>query len=168
GSHMPLSNFEHKVITECVTIVLGDAIQVAKCYGESVLVNAANTHLKHGGGIAGAINAASKGAVQKESDEYILAKGPLQVGDSVLLQGHSLAKNILHVVGPDARAKQDVSLLSKCYKAMNAYPLVVTPLVSAGIFGVKPAVSFDYLIREAKTRVLVVVNSQDVYKSLTI
>nr|AQZ41330.1 1AB polyprotein [Middle East respiratory syndrome-related coronavirus] len=164
----PLSNFEHKVITECVTIVLGDAIQVAKCYGESVLVNAANTHLKHGGGIAGAINAASKGAVQKESDEYILAKGPLQVGDSVLLQGHSLAKNILHVVGPDARAKQDVSLLSKCYKAMNAYPLVVTPLVSAGIFGVKPAVSFDYLIREAKTRVLVVVNSQDVYKSLTI
>nr|USL83010.1 ORF1A polyprotein [Middle East respiratory syndrome-related coronavirus] len=163
----PLSAFKHKVFSDSVTLVLGDAIKLAKCFERSVLVNAANTHLKHGGGIAAAINNASAGAVQVESDAYIKTNGPLQVGDAVLLKGHGLAANILHVVGPDARAKQDVSLLSKCYKAMNQYPLVVTPLVSAGIFGVQPSISFEYLQRELKTRVLVAVNSEDIYNDLT-
>nr|AUM60023.1 ORF1ab polyprotein [Middle East respiratory syndrome-related coronavirus] len=163
----PLNNFKHKVLTDSVTLVLGDAIQLAKCFQECVLVNAANTHLKHGGGIAAAINNASNGAVQIESDEYLTQRGPLQVGDAVLLKGHGLAKHILHVVGPDARAKQDVSLLSKCYKAMNDYSIVVTPLVSAGIFGVQPKISLEYLLREVKTRALVAVNSEDIYNTLT-
>ncbi|ASL68940.1 replicase polyprotein 1ab [Hypsugo bat coronavirus HKU25] len=163
----PLTPFRHKVITDCVTIVLCDAIRLAKCFKNSVLVNAANTHLKHGGGIAAAINDASQGAVQKESDEYINSKGPLHVGDSVLLKGHGVAKNILHVVGPDARAKQDVSLLINCYKAMNSYPLIVTPLISAGIFGVDPKVSFEYLQRAVKTRVLVATNSEEIFNNLT-
>nr|BBJ36007.1 ORF1a polyprotein [Bat coronavirus] len=163
----PLVAFKHKVCTDSVTLVLCDAIKLAKCFKDCVLVNAANTHLKHGGGIAAAINKASHGSVQMESDEYINSKGPLQVGDAVLLKGHGLAKNILHVVGPDMRSKQDVSLLTKCYKAMNSYPLIVTPLVSAGIFGVDPKVSFEYLQREAKTRILVATNSEDVFNKLT-
>ncbi|AHY61336.1 ORF1ab polyprotein [BtVs-BetaCoV/SC2013] len=163
----PLVSFKHKVCTDSVTLVLCDAIKLAKCFKDCVLVNAANTHLKHGGGIAAAINKASHGSVQMESDEYVNSKGPLQVGDAVLLKGHGLAKNILHVVGPDMRSKQDVSLLTKCYKAMNSYPLIVTPLVSAGIFGVDPKVSFEYLQREAKTRILVATNSEDVFNKLT-
>nr|BDD37131.1 ORF1ab [Merbecovirus sp.]BDI08836.1 ORF1ab polyprotein [Merbecovirus sp.] len=163
----PLQSFKHKVCTDSVTLVLCDAIKLAKCYKDSVLVNAANTHLQHAGGIADAINKASNNAVQLESDAYLESKGPLQVGDAVLLKGHNLAKNILHVVGPDMRAKQDVSLLSKCYKAMNSYPLVITPLVSAGIFGVDPKVSFEFLQRDIRTRTLVAVNSEEIYNKLT-
>nr|AVV62536.1 ORF1a [Middle East respiratory syndrome-related coronavirus] len=163
----PLQSFKHKVCTDSVTLVLCDAIKLAKCYKDSVLVNAANTHLQHAGGIADAINKASNGAVQLESDQYLDSKGPLQVGDAVLLKGHNLAKNILHVVGPDMRAKQDVSLLTKCYKAMNSHPLVITPLVSAGIFGVDPKVSFEFLQREIRTRTLVAINSEEIYNKLT-
>nr|QRN68089.1 replicase polyprotein 1ab [Betacoronavirus Erinaceus] len=163
----PLKNYKHKVLSGNVTIILADAIKVAKSFSSSVLVNAANIHLKHAGGIAAAINNASKGAVQKESDEYIKTNGALQVGDAVLLKGHGLANHILHVVGPDARQGQDVTVLSKCYKAMNAHPLVVTPLVSSGIFGVDPKISLQMLQQVAKTRFLVCVNSTVVYDELT-
>nr|QGA70701.1 replicase polyprotein 1ab [Erinaceus hedgehog coronavirus HKU31] len=163
----PIFRYKHKVLDGCVTIVLADAIQVSKSYSDSVLVNAANIHLRHSGGIAAAINNASKDAVQKESDAYIKANGNLAVGDAILLDGHGIAKNILHVVGPDARQNQDVTLLTRCYKAMNAYPLIVTPLVSSGIFGVDPSVSLQMLQSVAKTRFLVCVNSETVYNKLT-
>nr|6MEA_A Chain A, Replicase polyprotein 1ab [Tylonycteris bat coronavirus HKU4]6MEA_B Chain B, Replicase polyprotein 1ab [Tylonycteris bat coronavirus HKU4]6MEB_A Chain A, Replicase polyprotein 1ab [Tylonycteris bat coronavirus HKU4]6MEB_B Chain B, Replicase polyprotein 1ab [Tylonycteris bat coronavirus HKU4]6MEN_A Chain A, Replicase polyprotein 1ab [Tylonycteris bat coronavirus HKU4]6MEN_B Chain B, Replicase polyprotein 1ab [Tylonycteris bat coronavirus HKU4] len=163
-SHM--SKYKHTVINNSVTLVLGDAIQIASLLPKCILVNAANRHLKHGGGIAGVINKASGGDVQEESDEYISNNGPLHVGDSVLLKGHGLADAILHVVGPDARNNEDAALLKRCYKAFNKHTIVVTPLISAGIFSVDPKVSFEYLLANVTTTTYVVVNNEDIYNTL--
>nr|WCC63404.1 ORF1ab polyprotein [Bat Coronavirus PaGD17] len=162
----PLKNFKHIVLNNDVTLVFGDAIAVAKATEGCILVNAANTHLKHGGGIAAAIDRASGGLVQAESDDYVNFYGPLNVGDSTLLKGHGLATGILHVVGPDARANQDVQLLKRCYKAFNKYPLVVSPLISAGIFCVEPRVSLEYLLSVVHTKTYVVVNSEKIFNDL--
>src|SRR4029079_9685090 len=43
------------------------------------IANAANTHLRHGGGVAGAIARAGGGAIQDESDR----KAPIGLGDAV-------------------------------------------------------------------------------------
>nr|WCC63726.1 ORF1ab polyprotein [Bat Coronavirus TpGX17] len=167
-SKVDLSKYKHTVINNSVTLVLGDAIQIASLLPKCILVNAANRHLKHGGGIAGAINKASGGDVQEESDEYISNNGPLHVGDSVLLKGHGLADAILHVVGPDARNNEDAALLKRCYKAFNKHTTVVTPLISAGIFSVDPKVSFEYLLANVTTTTYVVVNNEDIYNTLAI
>lgn len=45
-----------------------------------VIVNAANEQLLHRAGVAGVLNHASAGRLQKVSDAYIAACGPLQMG----------------------------------------------------------------------------------------
>lgn len=52
----------------------------------TVVVNAANVYLKHGGGVAGALNKATNNAMQVESDDYIATNGPLKVGGSCVFK----------------------------------------------------------------------------------
>ncbi|KUK20232.1 macro domain-containing protein, partial [Pseudothermotoga lettingae] len=44
-----------------------------------IIVNAANSYLRHGGGVAGAIVKAGGEEIQKESDEYIEKYGSVPV-----------------------------------------------------------------------------------------
>ena len=61
------------------------------------IVNAANSHLQHGGGVAGAIVKKGGQIIQDESDKI----GVTPVGTAVLTTGGKLpAKFVIHTVGP--------------------------------------------------------------------
>jgi len=106
-----------------------------------VIVNAANTALKVGGGVCGAIfEAAGTVELQKACDEIgFCAPGQSVITDSFQLQ----AKKIIHTVGPiwkDGQQKEEEQLRA-CY--MNSLALATThnydsiafPLISTGIYG---------------------------------
>lgn len=105
------------------------------------IVNAANSHLQHGGGVCGAIFAAAGAkALQKACDEY----GYCETGEAILTPGFQLsAKYIAHGVGPvwKGGSQNEEKLLYSCYQ--NAMKLaynkgchtIAFPLISSGIYG---------------------------------
>jgi len=105
------------------------------------IVNAANTALKMGGGVCGAIfSAAGAEKLQEECDRI----GKCNVGESVLTNGYSLpAKYIIHTVGPiwHDGSSGEALLLHNCYSNSLALALqykcrsIAFPLISSGIYG---------------------------------
>ena len=65
------------------------------------IVNAANEHLSHGGGVAYAIARAAGFSLEYEGEDYIRRHGPLKVTEVAVTTGGSLpCKKVLHAVGP--------------------------------------------------------------------
>src|SRR5512147_1740130 len=65
------------------------------------IVNAANEHLQHGGGVAWAISKKGGPAIQGESDEWIRQHGPVSHSHPAWTSGGLLpAKYVIHAVGP--------------------------------------------------------------------
>ena len=48
------------------------------------IVNAANGHLAHGGGVAAAISSAAGPALDEESERIVRKRGPIPTGDAVI------------------------------------------------------------------------------------
>ncbi|XP_022791123.1 poly [ADP-ribose] polymerase 9-like [Stylophora pistillata] len=64
------------------------------------IVNAANSWLKHGGGVAGAIVKNGGYQIQTESDEYVAKHGPIKTGGIAVTKPGNLPCNIIiHAVG---------------------------------------------------------------------
>jgi O-acetyl-ADP-ribose deacetylase len=107
------------------------------------IVNAANGHLAHGGGVAGIISRAAGPALQQESDELIRRHGPFATGQAVATTAGKLPfKGVIHAVGPqygegDEETKL-VSALSAAFRLASerGWPSVSFPAVSSGIFAV--------------------------------
>ncbi|MGB4590401.1 MAG: macro domain-containing protein [Clostridiaceae bacterium] len=105
------------------------------------IVNAANSSLKMGGGVCGAIfHAAGEKELQTECDEI----GRCNVGEAVITGAYALpAKHIIHAVGPiwQGGKNNEAVLLHDCYR--NALNLarkhelksIAFPLISSGIYG---------------------------------
>lgn len=105
------------------------------------VVNAANTALKMGGGVCGAIfEAAGAKKLQEECDKI----GGCRVGEAVITKGYNLpAKYIIHAVGPiwQGGTSGEEGLLHNCY--INSMKLalekdlksIAFPLISSGIYG---------------------------------
>ena len=65
------------------------------------IVNAANEHLQHGGGVAWAIVQRGGDVIQQESDKWIQEHGPVSHTHPAWTSGGALpAKYIIHAVGP--------------------------------------------------------------------
>ena len=65
------------------------------------IVNAANEHLQHGGGVAWAISKKGGSTIQKESDAWIRHHGPVPPSAPAWTSGGLLhAKYVIHAVGP--------------------------------------------------------------------
>ena len=105
-----------------------------------IIVNAANQHLQHGGGVCGYIfEAAGASQLQKACDKI----GGCITGSAVITPGFNLCKYIVHAVGPvwhGGNSKEPQNLYS-CYrksldlaKEHNVHSIGF-PLISAGIFG---------------------------------
>ncbi|HZK02674.1 MAG TPA: macro domain-containing protein, partial [Anaerovoracaceae bacterium] len=106
------------------------------------IVNAANTELKMGGGVCGAI---FKGAGEDELQEACHALSPIKTGEAVITQGFDLpARYIIHAAGPvydPSGPKESEKLLHAAY--LNSLNLakdykcksIAFPLISSGIYG---------------------------------
>lgn len=118
-----------------------------------VIVNAANSYLKHGGGVAGAIVRKGGGIIQKESDKI----GFVPVGSSVITGAGKLpCKAVIHAVGPkigegdeDAKLRNSVSSSLTLASERN-FRRISMPAISSGIFGFPKDRCAEILVEEAK------------------
>ncbi|MBW8907168.1 MAG: macro domain-containing protein [Betaproteobacteria bacterium] len=107
------------------------------------IVNAANGHLAHGGGVAGVISRAAGPELQQESDRLVAERGPFPTGSAVVTGAGKLPfKGVIHAVGPrfgegDEETKLVQALTSAFQRAReHGWQSVALPAVSAGIFAV--------------------------------
>ena len=103
-----------------------------------VVVNPANSYLKHGGGVAGAILRIGGKIIQTESDKI----GFVPVGSSVITTSGELpCKAIIHTVGPKmGEGNEDFKLSKSIHSSLslasdNNYKSISIPAISSGIFG---------------------------------
>ena len=86
---------------QVISLKQGDIVKEST----DIIVNPANSFLKHEGGIAKAIDNASDGLVQLFSDELVARDGVVPVGGAKYTQagGQLRCKYVVHTVGPDAK-----------------------------------------------------------------
>lgn len=122
-----------------IEVVVGDLTEIRA----DAIVNPANEHLQHGGGVAAAIVARGGERIQSESDEWVRDHGPLTTGRAAITTSGALpARYVIHVVGPRFREGQDnAALLAKAVTAaleaaaLSGCRRVAMPAISAGTFG---------------------------------
>ncbi|MCX5811495.1 MAG: macro domain-containing protein [Proteobacteria bacterium] len=117
-----------------VRIIRGDLTQ---CDVDAI-VNAANSHLQHGGGVAGAIVRKGGQIIQEESNKI----GYVPVGGCALTTGGSLkAKYVIHTVGPRWGEGDEENKLKNAVEGTltlateKGFKTISIPAISAGIFG---------------------------------
>jgi putative ATPase len=106
------------------------------------IVNAANEHLQHGGGVARTIAKKGGPAIQKESDEWIRQHGLVShTHPAWTSSGHLPAKYVIHAVGPVWGDGNEDSKLADavigCLRVADelACASMAMPAISTGIFG---------------------------------
>jgi len=125
--------------TTTISAVQGDLTSMPV----DVVVNAANTELTHGGGIALAISEAGGPTIDDESIAWIEAYGPLVPGVAALTSsGHMPSSYVAHVAGPIYRSGQENEelLAAAVLAALDTATeigatSIALPAISAGIYG---------------------------------
>jgi len=107
------------------------------------IVNAANGHLAHGGGVAAAIARAAGPALVREGDALVRKKGVVPVGEAVVTTGGNLPfQGVIHAVGPHQGVGDEETKLARALEAAflraheRGWSSVSFPAVSSGIFAV--------------------------------
>ena len=104
------------------------------------IVNAANSRLQHGGGVAGAIVRKGGWIIQEESNKI----GYVPVGEAAITTAGKLkTKYVIHAVGPvwrDGNENEDEKLKNATLNSLkladrNNLRSIAFPAISAGIFG---------------------------------
>jgi O-acetyl-ADP-ribose deacetylase (regulator of RNase III) len=118
------------------------------------IVNAANSHLQHGGGVAGAISRKGGPIIQEESD----AIGYVSVGECAMTSGGRLkVSHVIHAVGPRMGEGDEENKLKKAInnvlKLATSKELksIAIPAISAGIFGFPKDKCARILVEETVT-----------------
>ncbi|HDL85206.1 MAG TPA: O-acetyl-ADP-ribose deacetylase [Candidatus Acetothermia bacterium] len=107
------------------------------------IVNAANSGLRGGGGVDGAIHRAAGPVIDRECRAYVEEHGKLPPGRAMWTDGGNLpAKYVIHTVGPIYRSDEESEpVLRSAYRESLrlADNLAITsisfPAVSAGVYG---------------------------------
>jgi O-acetyl-ADP-ribose deacetylase len=165
-----------KIGSAAVSIERGDITD----WDVDAIVNAANSTLAMGAGVAGAIK--RKGGLIIE--EEAVRQGPVEVGDAVLTPGGNLAAtHVIHaaVMGPDLVT--DAEKISKSTRSVltladkHRLTSVALPAFGTGVGHIAPAVSADAMLgavvshlKSAKTtvkRVVFVLYQDDAYRAFT-
>lgn len=113
------------------------------------IVNAANEHLAHGGGVAWAISKKGGATIQRESDDWVRKHGPVPHALPAWTSGGLLpAKYVIHAVGPvwgdthdvgtsgdeDGKLSDAVTGSLKVADELQCKSISM-PAISTGIFG---------------------------------
>jgi putative ATPase len=106
------------------------------------IVNAANSMLAHGGGVAGAIVRRGGSEIQEESDAWVRAHGPVShERPAITGAGRLPSRRVIHAVGPVWGAGDEDRKLGAAVagalRAAEEYGLetIALPAISMGIFG---------------------------------
>lgn len=112
--------------------------------GETVdaIVNAANSHLQHGAGVAGAILRRGGLQIQQESLEWVRQHGPVTHAEPAYTTGGKLpCRYVIHAVGPIwGEGDEDFKLSSAIRGSLQlaerlGLASIAFPAISTGIFG---------------------------------
>jgi O-acetyl-ADP-ribose deacetylase (regulator of RNase III) len=115
------------------------------------VVNAANSHLQHGGGVAGAIVRKGGRIIQEESNRI----GFVPVGKAAITGAGALkARFVVHTVGPMwGEGDEEVKLRSAVRNTLKlaserGFESIAMPAISAGIFGFPKAACAHIIVEE--------------------
>lgn len=121
-----------------IELVLGDITEM----DTDAIVNAANEHLAHGAGVAGAISRKGGPVIQSESSDWVRKHGPVKTGSAAITSGGALkAKYVIHAVGPVyGSGDEAVKLRSATLSALRLaekhnLTSLAFPAISTGVFG---------------------------------
>ena len=119
-----------------IKVILGDITEM----GTDAIVNAANTQLRWGSGVCGAIfNKAGGYKLQEECNKYT----PIKTGEAIMTKGYDLkAKYIIHAAGPVYLGNGEDERLLECayYNSLkladdNNLKSIAFPSISTGVYG---------------------------------
>jgi len=129
---------EYKFKNLTILLIQGDITELKV----DAIVNAANSYLKHGGGVAGAIVRKGGRIIQEESDRYVREHGVVPTGSvAVTTAGKLKAKYVIHAVGPiygdeNGDEKLASAIRSSLEKAEElGAESIALPAISTGIYG---------------------------------
>ncbi len=119
-----------------------------------VIVNAANTELRMGGGVCGAIFKAAGVSELRSACEKL---APIKTGEAVITPGFALpAKHIIHTAGPvydTNNPEQSAADLKSSYQnslklaQQNNCQSIAFPLISSGIYGYPKSEALNIAIK---------------------
>jgi O-acetyl-ADP-ribose deacetylase len=121
-------------------LLIGDVTKIRV----DAIVNAANTGLRGGGGVDGAIHRAGGSSIMRELDEIRNTSGGCETGSAVVTGAGALpAQYVLHAVGPiykDGRHGEPAQLAAcyrKCLELAEERSLrsISFPAISTGAYG---------------------------------
>ncbi|OIP27503.1 MAG: O-acetyl-ADP-ribose deacetylase [Dehalococcoidia bacterium CG2_30_46_9] len=127
---------ERKIRNSILELTEGDITEM----DTDAIVNAANSRLQHGGGVAGAIVRKGGWIIQEESNKI----GYVPVGEAAITTAGKLkTKYVIHAVGPvwrDGNENEDEKLKNATLNSLkladrNNLRSIAFPAISAGIFG---------------------------------
>ena len=140
---------EKKIRKSTLRLVHGDITE----RNVDAIVNAANSHLQHGGGVAGAIVRKGGQSIQDESDQI----GFVPVGDAGITGAGALpAKYVIHAVGPRmGEGDEENKLKSAVWNSLRVaaekrLKSIAMPAISSGIFGFPKDKCAKILVNESK------------------
>ncbi|WP_136657140.1 O-acetyl-ADP-ribose deacetylase [Nitratireductor sp. XY-223] len=108
------------------------------------IVNAANSSLRGGGGVDGAIHRRGGPQILEECIKIVEKNGPCEPGQAVITTAGDLpARHVIHTVGPVWRGGEagEPALLASCYASSlqlcvdHGLRTVAFPNISTGIYG---------------------------------
>lgn len=140
---------EKTVNGRSLRLVMGDITE----RDADAIVNAANKHLQHGGGVAGAIVRKGGSIIQEESDRI----GFVPTGNAAMTSAGNLkAKHVIHAVGPRMGEGDEETKLRRVVQqtlllaSEHALKSVSMPAISSGIFGFPKDRCAAILVAESK------------------
>uniref|UniRef100_A0AAR2LHF1 Macro domain-containing protein n=1 Tax=Pygocentrus nattereri TaxID=42514 RepID=A0AAR2LHF1_PYGNA len=129
------------------------------------VVNAANEHLNHGGGLALALCRAGGPQIQQASDQIIKVQGRVATGGAVVTPAGNLpCKYIIHAVGPYVHLnplKSDIAAASplldkaiqsifRCTEFHNLQSVAI-PAISSGLYNFPRDLCADIIVNAVKS-----------------
>ena len=136
----------------------GHVVQIAQgditTEAVDAIVNAANSHLAHGAGVAGAIVRRGGPQIQAESDQWVLQHGSVSHAEPAYTHAGNLpCRFVIHAVGPiwgdgDEEQKLSAAIRGSLQLADRlGLGSIAFPAISTGIFGFPKQLAARVMLR---------------------